>query len=217
MTKYVMLYKVTAYAGKRDELLECLLNVGARARTLPGCEVFALNTDMADGNVLWTYELFRDEPSHQIYRDSLVDRDDFRAHIEKSMPLVDRAPDAHRLDLIEREGAQLAVMCTPEGTGYAEIERLVARPGQRTALIENALQIAALAERADGYRLVTVNGSVDDPNVVVLYKVFASQGDNEAFSAAEEVAALNGTAPSMTQGVAERISLDFKGSGVTVP
>lgn len=62
MTRIAVHARMTAEAGRRDELVDVLKkllrSVGEHE---PGCLVYALHTDRDDPDAVWYYELFEDE------------------------------------------------------------------------------------------------------------------------------------------------------------
>ena len=60
MAKVAMVAKMTAAAGKRDELVEALGSLSDAVAEEEGTEIYALHLDAADADVVWFYELYRD-------------------------------------------------------------------------------------------------------------------------------------------------------------
>jgi len=61
MSKVALIAKITAKDGQRDALRDAFASTGmANAAAEPGTEVYALNEDANDANVLWFYELYTD-------------------------------------------------------------------------------------------------------------------------------------------------------------
>lgn len=58
---YGLIVKLTAAAGKRDELIALLRESAAG---MPGCLSYVLATDVADENVLWVTEAWDSQASH---------------------------------------------------------------------------------------------------------------------------------------------------------
>jgi quinol monooxygenase YgiN len=57
----VMMTKLTAQEGKRDELVAALSTLVAHAAHEPGTEVYALHTALDDADTVWFYERFTDK------------------------------------------------------------------------------------------------------------------------------------------------------------
>src|SRR5687767_4834632 len=60
MAKVALLAKMTAAAGKRDELVEAFGPLYDAVAVEEGTEIYALHLDAADADVVWFYELYRD-------------------------------------------------------------------------------------------------------------------------------------------------------------
>lgn len=59
---YGIIGKMTAYDGKRDELIDILL---AGTKDMPGCLSYVIARDSADPNALWVTEVWDTQESHQ--------------------------------------------------------------------------------------------------------------------------------------------------------
>ena len=61
MSKVSLIAKITAKDGHRDAIRDVFAGQGmANAAAEPGTEVYALNEDANDPNVLWFYEVYTD-------------------------------------------------------------------------------------------------------------------------------------------------------------
>jgi quinol monooxygenase YgiN len=96
---YGLIGKMTAVAGKRDELLAILLE---STQAMPGCLSYVLATDPADADALWITEVWVDAASH---RASLT-LPAVQAAIAKGRPLI--AGFSNRVETIPIGGAGLA-------------------------------------------------------------------------------------------------------------
>jgi len=59
---YGLIGKITAHAGKRDELVEVLL---AGAKDMPGCSSYVVAQDNSDADAIWVTEVWVNQASHQ--------------------------------------------------------------------------------------------------------------------------------------------------------
>ncbi len=59
---YGLIGKITAVAGKRDELIATLLR---GTKEMPGCLSYVVAKDPADANTIWVTEVWEDEASHK--------------------------------------------------------------------------------------------------------------------------------------------------------
>lgn len=61
MAKVSVIAKITALPGMRDEMVTVLSDVATAAQDEPGTELYAMNLDKSDENVIWFYEVYADE------------------------------------------------------------------------------------------------------------------------------------------------------------
>ena len=73
--------KMTAVAGKRDELIAVLL---AGTGEMPGCLSYVVATDPADANAIWITEAWDSKASH----DASLSLPQVKAAIAKGKPLI---------------------------------------------------------------------------------------------------------------------------------
>ena len=78
---YGLIGKMTAVAGRRDELVAILL---AGAGEMPGCLSYIVATDPADANAIWITEAWDSKASH----DASLSLPQVRAAIAKGKPLI---------------------------------------------------------------------------------------------------------------------------------
>lgn len=72
MSKPVILAKLTAAEGKRDELVAVLSTMVEHTKSEPGTEIYALHTSKADEVTVWFYERYADEASAELHSGSDV-------------------------------------------------------------------------------------------------------------------------------------------------
>ncbi|MDY7102555.1 MAG: putative quinol monooxygenase [Actinomycetota bacterium] len=72
MSKTAVLAKITAQPGKRDELVSAMGELVAHVENEPGTEVYALNLDAGDENVVWFYEVYADKDALKAHSGSDV-------------------------------------------------------------------------------------------------------------------------------------------------
>ena len=70
MPKVATIAKVTAKEGQRDELAKALEHGLATASDEEGTIMYILHADANDPNLLWFYELYRDEDAREVHRTS---------------------------------------------------------------------------------------------------------------------------------------------------
>jgi quinol monooxygenase YgiN len=63
MTKVAAIAKLTAAEGQRDALVKVMEQLVDAAEAEAGTELYVLNLDNGDANVIWFYELYTDQES----------------------------------------------------------------------------------------------------------------------------------------------------------
>ncbi len=61
MAKVSVIAKITALPGMRDEVVSVLSDVVKATEGEAGTELYAMNVDSADANVIWFYEIYADQ------------------------------------------------------------------------------------------------------------------------------------------------------------
>ncbi|HZP14289.1 MAG TPA: putative quinol monooxygenase [Nocardioides sp.] len=61
MPKTAVIAKITCQPGKRDEVLGVFADLVKAVNDEPGTLIYAMNTDKADPDVVWFYELYTDD------------------------------------------------------------------------------------------------------------------------------------------------------------
>jgi quinol monooxygenase YgiN len=65
MSRFGIYGKFTAHAGKRDALVQALLEAAAGLQSFEGCEVYIINVSETEPDVVWVTEVWRDQAAHQ--------------------------------------------------------------------------------------------------------------------------------------------------------
>jgi quinol monooxygenase YgiN len=94
MPKVAMIAKLTAADGKRDELAAVLEKIFPAVDQEDGTEVYALHDDLGEPNVLWFYELYRDNDAMGAHGSS----DAMKEMIGGLAGLVGAAPEMHMIE-----------------------------------------------------------------------------------------------------------------------
>jgi quinol monooxygenase YgiN len=101
MPKVAEIAKLTAQAGKRDELLQKLGAMVNQAETEAGTEFYVFHADAGDDVTIWTYELYADQAARDAHGASPA-----MAEIGPSVgPLLAGAPELIRLVPVVGKGA----------------------------------------------------------------------------------------------------------------
>jgi quinol monooxygenase YgiN len=78
---YGLIGKITAHAGKRDELMDVLLT---GAKDMPGCVNYVAAKDNSDADAVWVTEIWVSQASHQ----ASLKLPDVENAIAKGRPLI---------------------------------------------------------------------------------------------------------------------------------
>ncbi|MFN2198309.1 MAG: putative quinol monooxygenase [Anaerolineales bacterium] len=97
---YAQTGKLIANPEKRAMLAGILLRAAERVSMLPGCWLYLVHADTTDDAILWVYELWDDQASHDAsLQDELV-----QALIAEAMPLLSKPPEGATLQFLGGHG-----------------------------------------------------------------------------------------------------------------
>ena len=65
MNKFSLFNKFTLQEGKRDTMVEILLEAAQSMKEVEGCEIYIVNISENEPNAVYVYEVWRDEKAHQ--------------------------------------------------------------------------------------------------------------------------------------------------------
>lgn len=91
-----LLVRLTAAAGRRLELLDVINTYADGLREEPGTELFMVSLDPDDEDLVWMYELFRDEDAENAHRAA----DGFTALLAGVADLLQGSPAVLRMEPI---------------------------------------------------------------------------------------------------------------------
>ena len=103
MGKVGVAAKLTAAAGKRDELVSAMGELVKAVDDEPGTLVYVMLTDTKDEDVVWFFELYEDEDAMKAHSRS----DTMKAVGGKLGGLVGGAPELHVLTPVAGKGVSL--------------------------------------------------------------------------------------------------------------
>jgi quinol monooxygenase YgiN len=103
MSKVAILAKLPVQPGKRDEFIDAFSAMFPVAEAEPGTLVYALHTDDSDENLVWIYELYRDQAALDEHSGS----DGMKAAISAFGPLLAGRPELIRLAPVQGVGVDL--------------------------------------------------------------------------------------------------------------
>jgi quinol monooxygenase YgiN len=90
---YAMTGKLTAQAGRRDQLVDILKRAADLVGGMHGCRMYIVTEDLANETTVWVFEMWGDKEAHDA---SLTD-ERVRSLIDEAMPLMDGAPGGAEL------------------------------------------------------------------------------------------------------------------------
>src|SRR5689334_5974183 len=96
--------KFMARAGQRDALVERLLRAAELAGKAAGCELYIVNTAVAEADVVWVTEVWRNAEDHRASLEGLA-TDEGRALIAETLALLVGPPE--RTDVLPVGGKGL--------------------------------------------------------------------------------------------------------------
>lgn len=73
--------KVTAVAGKREELVELVISGSGK---MPGCHSYVVATDVGNADVIWITEVWSDADMHA----ASMEIPHVKASVEQAMPMI---------------------------------------------------------------------------------------------------------------------------------
>lgn len=84
MSKFGMYNKIPTPPGKRDELVELLLEAAAAMQEIPGCDLYLVNVSASEPDVVWVTEVWESAEAHQ----ASLSLDSTKEAIKRGMPLI---------------------------------------------------------------------------------------------------------------------------------
>ena len=89
MSKVALLAKLPIKAGRRDEMVAAFAPMMEHVNSEAGTEIYILNLDQGDENLVWVYELYTDGDAMGVHSSS----DTMAALLGSVGDLIDGAPD----------------------------------------------------------------------------------------------------------------------------
>lgn len=93
MARFGMLGKLVTHPGRREELVELLMDTTKHLAGADGSELYLVSRAVDDPDAVWVVEVWRDEAAHR----ASLETPEVRAAIERGMPLIART-DGVKLD-----------------------------------------------------------------------------------------------------------------------
>lgn len=82
---YIVINKMTAKAGKRDELIQTLLEISKSYEANESCELYLVSRDKNNETAIWVQGIWKDNKSFEEARNSEF----IKVYIQKALPLLD--------------------------------------------------------------------------------------------------------------------------------
>lgn len=93
---YALINKMTVQAGRRDEMVEILIESGKVFDDNPACELYLVSKDKNDETVIWVQDIWTGEKAHQ----AAMANENMKQYIQKSMPLLDGMPEQIEIEAV---------------------------------------------------------------------------------------------------------------------
>ncbi|WP_407271826.1 putative quinol monooxygenase [Radiobacillus sp. PE A8.2] len=99
MNKFCTYGKFVAHEGKRDQLVEILLQAAESLESLDECHMYAVNISEDEPNAVWVVEFWQDEAAHT----ASLSLKSTKSLIQQGRPLI-AAMEGNRLSVIGGKG-----------------------------------------------------------------------------------------------------------------
>lgn len=86
---YALLNKLTAKPGKRQQVVDILLEAGRLFDDNPSCLLSFVSEAVADPDVIWVTDLWTSQAEHE----QALQNPQLRPFVEKSLPLLEGRPE----------------------------------------------------------------------------------------------------------------------------
>lgn len=86
---FALINRLTARPGKRDRVVELLVESGRMFDDNPACVLYLVAESRDDQNLIWVTDLWTSEEAHS----EALKAPELRPYIEETMPLLEGMPD----------------------------------------------------------------------------------------------------------------------------
>ena len=86
---YALINRITARPGKRDEVIEILLEAGSPFQDNPACLLYLVNADARDPDVIWVEDLWTSKEAHA----TAMAAPPMRPQVARALPLLVGMPE----------------------------------------------------------------------------------------------------------------------------
>ncbi|KIL34554.1 antibiotic biosynthesis monooxygenase [Cohnella kolymensis] len=84
MSRFGMYAKFTAQSGKRDALVEILLEGADSSQSMKDCELYIINISDTEPDTVWVTEVWSNAEAHK----ASLTREETKMAIQRAMPLI---------------------------------------------------------------------------------------------------------------------------------
>ncbi len=100
MSKFGLYNKIPTQPGKRDALVDILLEVAAFMQQVSGCDLYLVNVSASEPDTVWVTEVWESSEAHQ----ASLSLDSSKAAMKLGMPLIAGAVESIKLVPIGGKG-----------------------------------------------------------------------------------------------------------------
>lgn len=97
---YAIINKLTARVGKRDEVIELLLESGKPFQDNSSCLLYLVYEDVKDPNVIWVEDVWTNKEDHT----AALARPELKPYIVETIPLLEGMPEQFEIHLAGGKG-----------------------------------------------------------------------------------------------------------------
>jgi quinol monooxygenase YgiN len=97
---YALINKLTAKPGKRQEVIDLMLEAGAPFDHNPSCLLYLVSTDKEDPDVIWVQDLWTDRADHE----AAMATEEMSAQVKRSVPLLAGMPEQIEVEPVGGKG-----------------------------------------------------------------------------------------------------------------
>jgi quinol monooxygenase YgiN len=99
-TRYALINKMTVKPGKRDEVINIMLEAGKPFDDNPACVLYLVYRDASDPQVIWVEDVWTNKDDHA----AAMSNPAMRSFIAQTMPLLEGMPEQIEVELAGGKG-----------------------------------------------------------------------------------------------------------------
>lgn len=97
---HLLLNKMTVKTGKRDEVINILLESGKAFDDNEDCLLYIVSKDQSDETVIWVQDAWTSQDAHK----RAMSRDQMKMYIQKAIPLLEGMPEQIEIEYAGGKG-----------------------------------------------------------------------------------------------------------------